>query len=124
MPAVLTRPFSPHPPGDGPHPAPLFIDVTCPDADTMVVTPVGEADLCTVPDLRQTLDEVTAGGRSHVIVDLDNLTFIDASTLGVLAEARARFSATGGTFQVRCRTDHGRRMLSITGLEDMLDHHA
>ena len=121
---MLTRPFSPHPSGDGGRPAPLFVDVTCPDADTTVVTPVGEADLCTVPDLRQALNEVTAAGRPHVIVDLDQLTFIDASTLGVLAEARARFSVTGGTLQVRCRTHHGRRMLSITGLEDMLDHRA
>ena len=115
------RPFSPHPSDDEARPAPLFIDVSCPDADTLVVIPVGEADLFTVPDLRQALSEVTCAGRPHVIVDLDRLTFMDASILGVLVDARLRLSATGGTLEVRCRTQHGRRMLSLTGLEGMLD---
>ena len=119
---MLTRPSSANQPDDEARPAPMFIDITGPDADTLVVTPVGEADFCTVPDLRHVLNDVVGAGTSHVIVDLDRLTFMDASTLGVLVEARLRFSATGGTFQVRCRTRQGRRMLSITGLDDMLDH--
>ena len=121
---MLLRPFSPHSLGDVERPAPLFIDVACPDADTLVVTPFGEADLCTFPDLRQALNEVTGAGRPQIIVDLDQLTFIDATTLGALAEARARFSATGGTLLVRCHTSHGRRLLFLIGLDDMLDDRA
>ena len=85
------------------------------------MTPFGDADLCTVPDLRQALNEVTGAGCSHIIVDLDQLSFIDTSTLGVLAQARGRFSATAGTLQVRCRSPHGRRLLSATGLDGMLE---
>lgn len=48
----------------------------------------------------------------------------DATTLGALAEARARFSATGGTLHVRCHTSHGRRLLTLIGLDDMLDDRA
>jgi anti-anti-sigma factor len=118
---MLMQPFSPYPSDDDERPAPLFIDIASPDADTLIVIPVGEADLCTVPDLRQALSEITAG-RSHVIVDLDRLSFMDASILGVLVEARLRLSATGGTLQVRCRTPHGQRMLSVTGLDGMLDY--
>ena len=52
------------------------------------MTPFGDADLCTVPDLRQALNEVTGAGCSHIIVDLDQLSFIDTSTLGVLVRHR------------------------------------
>lgn len=116
--------FSPSVSGDEARPAPLRIDICCPDADTLVVTPTGEADLCTAADLRQALSEATAAGRSHIVVDLDQLTFLDASTLGVLVEARLRAGAAGETLTIRCRTRHGLRLLSITALDGMLDHRA
>ena len=115
---------SPRPSGDEATRLPLFIELSCPDADTLVVTPVGEADLCAVRPLRRALAEATGAGRTHVVVDLDQLTFMDASILGVLVGARLRFSATGGTLKVRCRTHQGRRVLSITGLDGLLDDRA
>lgn len=101
----------------------LSIDI-CRDADTLVVTPVGEADVCTVPELRQALDEVTGSGRSQVLVDLDRLAFMDASVLGVLVDARRHLSASGGTLKVRCLTPQRRWMLTVTGLDDMLERSA
>ena len=119
---MLTR--SSHPPDDDAGPTPLLIDVSSQDADTLVVTPVGEVDLCTVRVLQRALNEVTGAGRPHVIVDLDRLRFMDASLLGVLVDARLRFSATGGILKVRRRTHHARRVLSVTGLDGVLDEHA
>ena len=101
---------------------PLFVDRCCADPDTVVVTPKGEADLCTVPRLRQALLDVIGTGPPHVIVDLDHLRFMDASTLGVLAEARQRSFATGADLQVRCHTRLGSVLLSTAGLDDMLEH--
>jgi anti-anti-sigma factor len=90
----------------------------------VVVTPVGEADLYTVPSLRQALDEVTGSGCSHVTIDLDRLTFMDASFLSVLVEVRTRLYATGRTLRVRCHKPHGPRILSLRGLDDLLDERA
>lgn len=104
---------------DDVRPAPLVIDVSYPDPDTVVVTPDGEVDLFTAPDLQQALRHASSSGRSRLLVDLDRLTFIDAATLGVLVEARLRISAVGGTLQVRSHTRH-RRLLFLTGLEAML----
>jgi anti-anti-sigma factor len=118
---MQTGPYSPHLGGAEVQPQPLSVEISHPSPDVRVVTPVGEADLCTVPGLQQALDEVTGSGCSHVIVDLDQLTFRDASLLRVLVEARSRFSGAGGTLEVRCRTALGRRILSLTGLDDMLD---
>jgi anti-anti-sigma factor len=120
---MQTGPYSRHLGGAEvqPQPPPLSIEVSHPSPDVRVVTPVGDADLCTVPGLQQALDEVTGSGCSPVIVDLDRLTFMDASLLGVLVEVRTRLSATGGTLHVRCSTAHGRRILALTGLDYMLD---
>jgi anti-sigma B factor antagonist len=115
------RPFPPHPSDDGPRTAPLSVDLSSPDADTVVVTPAGEADLYTVPSLRHALRQAIAMGRSQVLVDLDHLTFMDASTLGVLVDARRRMSEAGGSLQVRCHTRQGRRVLLIAGLQALLE---
>lgn len=97
------------------------VDLARPDRNTLVVTPAGEADICTVVDLRRALCDAIGANGPHVIVDLDHLSFMDASTLGVLVEARRLASAAGGSLRVRCRTRRGRRLLTMTGLGDMLD---
>lgn len=101
--------------------APWRIDIARPDERTVIVTPTGEADICTVADLRRALSDAIGECRQHIIVDLDRLTFMDASTLGALVEARRHNSAAGATLRVRCRSPHGRRLLALTGLDGMLD---
>ena len=118
-----TRPFSsPLPPDDRvPGTSPLCIDIVRPDPSTLVVTPIGEADVCTVAPLRHALNEVTETGGSRVLVDLDHLAFLDASTLGVLVEARERLSSVGGVLTVRCHDRRHRKLLRLTGLDGLLD---
>ena len=116
---TMSQPLSPYPSSaDAPLPL-LSVDVSYSDPDTLVVTPAGDADLCTVPELQRALRAATRAGASRLLVELDRLTFMDAATLGVLVDARLRISAAGGTLQVKCLTRH-RRLLSITGLDGML----
>ena len=118
---MQTGPHSPHLGVVQVQPRPLSIEISDPSPGVRVVTPVGEADLSTVPGLQQTLGEATGSGCSHIIVDLEQLTFMDASLLRVLVEARSIFKGTGGTLHVRCRTEFARRILCLTGLDDMID---
>lgn len=98
----------------------LTVTVLRPDEDTLVVTPAGEADFHTVPHLWQVLIEATSVGRPRVVVDLDQLTFMDASALGVLVDARLRFAEASGTLLVRCSSRLGTRLLTLVGLESLL----
>ena len=111
--------FAPSSSWDEARPSTLRIHISHPDPDTVAVTPTGEADLLTVPDLQQALREAVGAGPSRLLVDLDKLTFMDAATLSALVDARLRISAAGGTLQVRSHT-RNRRLLFITGLDDML----
>jgi anti-anti-sigma factor len=99
----------------------LTVTVQRPDEDTLVITPAGEADFHTVPSLWQVLIEATSVGRPRVIVDLDQLTFMDASALGVLVDARLRFAEAGGTLLVRCSSRLGTRLLTLVGLVSLLE---
>jgi anti-anti-sigma regulatory factor len=49
-----------------------------------------------------------------VIVDLDELTFLDAATLGWLVETRKLLSGTEAKMQVNCHTGLGRLLLTAT----------
>ena len=66
----------------------------------MLVTVAGEVDIATVAQLRESLRALVAGGR-RVVADLDQVSFIDAAGLGVLAGA-AGLAAAHGTSLERC----------------------
>ena len=116
----MARQSSPHSPGHARRSVPLFIHVSHPDADTVIVTPAGEADMSTSPRLRHALADAMGSGRPHLVVNLDWLTFMDASALGVLAVAGHHFSEAGGTLEIECSSHLRQRLLSIGGLDGAL----
>src|SRR5919199_180748 len=54
------------------------------DGDCLVVAVRGDLDLFTAPDLKQRLTEAIDAGTTRLVVDLDEATSIDSTTLGVL----------------------------------------
>jgi anti-anti-sigma factor len=82
----------------------------------MLITVTGEVDIATAPQLRQRLAGPAASGRP-IIVDLDPVSFIDATGLGVLASAASRTAAHGASLHVVCARHQVRRLFTITGLD-------
>jgi anti-anti-sigma factor len=72
----------------------------CREADYVLVRLAGEVDIATVAGLRGHLRALAAGGIS-LVVDLDQVTFIDAAGLGALADTavRAAFSVLKQKFE-------------------------
>jgi anti-sigma B factor antagonist len=81
-----------------------------------LVTVAGEIDIATVPQLRERLAAPAASGRP-LIVDLEQVTFIDASGLGVLASAARQAAARGASLHVVCAGRQLQRLFTITGLD-------
>ncbi|MCW2777610.1 MAG: anti-sigma factor antagonist [Frankiales bacterium] len=63
---------------------------TSPSGRTVVLTPIGEQDVATVPVLRDALDRALTGRVRVVVVDLQHVPFLDATTAGALLAAHAR----------------------------------
>ena len=87
------------------------------DADTHVVAVAGEIDLFTAPEFKQRVSAPIDEGRTHVIVDLTETTFIDSSSLGVLIGAHRRLKLRGGSLVVVCRDEAIANTFKITGLD-------
>ncbi|MFY9932951.1 MAG: STAS domain-containing protein [Streptosporangiaceae bacterium] len=76
----------------------------------------GEIDISTVAQLREHLFELAEGGEP-LIVDLEQITFIDSAGLGALVGASRRAAARGGSLQAVCARPQTRKLLWLTGVD-------
>ena len=60
-----------------------------------VVHVAGEIDVYTAPLLREVLDKQVAAGRTELVVDLEKVTFMDSTGLGVLVGRLRRAHGAG-----------------------------
>jgi anti-sigma B factor antagonist len=84
------------------------------------VSVIGEVDLCTAPLLQQTLVR-ELGVASELLLDLSEVSFIDASGLRAIVSAARTASDNGGMLAVDSPLPTlARRVIEITGLEELL----
>lgn len=81
-----------------------------------IVTAAGEIDISTVTRLRERLFEIAASGRP-LVVDLDQVSFIDSVGLTVLVGTANRAAVHGSSLQVACAPPKIRQLLRLTGLD-------
>ncbi|HZD69574.1 MAG TPA: STAS domain-containing protein [Actinomycetes bacterium] len=84
----------------------------------------GEVDLATCPQLRDVLAELIGQGEHHLIVDLEHVTFLDSSGIGVLASALRRIREHGGSLCLTAPKPQVRRVLELTGITKLLPIYA
>jgi len=87
------------------------------DDDTHVLAVAGEIDLFTAPEFKQRMSALIDAGRSRIVVDLTETTFIDSSSLGVLIGAHRRLKLRGGALLVVCDSEAIAKTFKITGLD-------
>jgi anti-sigma B factor antagonist len=87
--------------------------------ETHVVAVKGEIDLFTAPEFKQRVAAPIDAGRTHVIVDLTETTFIDSSSLGVLIGAHRRLRRLEGALVIVCDNDAIVKTFRITGLDSV-----
>jgi anti-sigma B factor antagonist len=94
------------------------IDV-CRVGERIVIYVHGELDLCTAPCLRMAL--VTAcQGRGDVVVDLSNVSFLDASSLGLFATTATRLRVDHRRLLLRGMSAIQRRIVCLCELDQVL----
>lgn len=88
-----------------------------------VVRVEGEVDLHTVPRLHDRLVELIHAGHYRLIVDLEDVAFLDSTGLGVLAGVLHRVRAHYGSLHVICTRAPLLEIFRITGLDRVLPIH-
>lgn len=94
-----------------------------PDSATSepTITVAGEVDIQTSPILEEQLVALLDQGLSSVIVDLDQVTFLDSTGLSVLIAGLKRCQTAGGTLRVVSPQPNVRRVFAITGLAEAFE---
>jgi anti-sigma B factor antagonist len=90
------------------------------DGDRHVVAVRGEIDLFTAPELKQRLTDAIEGGKTRIVVDLSDTTFLDSTALGVLIGAVKRLRSRDGGALVIVNVDQNiAKTFEITGLDQI-----
>lgn len=86
------------------------------DQGYVIVAAAGEIDISTVTGLRECLFELAASGRP-LVVDLDQVTFIDSAGLAALVGTAKRVAEHGGSLYAACARPKICKLFRLTGLD-------
>ena len=89
--------------------------------DWTVLAVSGEIDIATAPSLREKLHSLLADGHANLIIDLDDVTFLDSTALGVLVGVLKRARTEGGELRIVCNQPRVRKVFEITRLDSAFD---
>ena len=94
------------------------------EGDHAVLEVGGEIDVYTAPKLREKLIELVSDGSYHLIVDLENVDFLDSTGLGVLVGGLKRVRNHDGSLQLVCTQEKILKIFRITGLTKVFPIHS
>ncbi len=84
-----------------------------------VVAVRGEIDLFTAPELKKMLADAIEGGKTRIVVDLSDTTFLDSTALGVLIGAVKRLRSRDGVLVIVNVDPNIAKTFEITGLDQI-----
>ena len=82
----------------------------------VIAAVAGDIDLSTVAGLRERLSGLVDSGQP-LILDLNRVTFIDSTGLGVLVATARRAAVHGATLHAVCSRAQTRKLLWLTGVD-------
>jgi anti-sigma B factor antagonist len=94
------------------------------EGDRTIVEVGGEIDVYTAPKLREQLIDLVSGGSYHLVVDMDNVDFLDSTGLGVLVGGLKRVRAHDGSLRLVCTQERILKIFRITGLTKVFPIHS
>jgi anti-sigma B factor antagonist len=90
------------------------------ESDRVVVTLAGELDMANAPLLASTIESEQLTGTPTVVLDLQQLTFLDSTGLRIILAAREQCWRRSQEFAVTPGSPQVQRLLSVTGVGEHL----
>lgn len=84
--------------------------------DCSVVQITGEIDVYTSPKVKDAIGSLIDRGVYNLIINLENVRYIDSTGLGVLIGGLKRVREHGGSVNLVCTNPQIRKIFDITGL--------
>jgi len=102
------------------HHSPFSISVAH-EAGFLLLHLAGELDMATGPVLRRTIDDLVKPPLLEVILDLRDLTFVDATGLRALLYARQATVSVSAEFQISSVSDVTHRVIRLVNYKVLED---
>ena len=87
--------------------------------DVVVFSLHGEIDIEEVRDLKRILLRDLEAGHTKIVLDMDQVRFVDSSALGLFATIGRRFRETGGDLRFARLSEQTQRIFSVFRLEQI-----
>ena len=95
----------------------MDLTLTTRDAGGKTIVAVGgEIDVYTAPKLCDKITELVAGGVYDIVIDMEEVEFLDSTGLGVLVGGLKKVRPHDGSLQLVCNQDRLLKIFRITGL--------
>ena len=95
--------------------------MTKPLDTSVTVVIAGELDHCAAPQIRRMLDDLIAEPQTrHLVLDLENLTFMDSSGIGVLLGRLKALQSRGGSLSVKNMQPSVEKLFRLSGLHRVI----
>lgn len=91
--------------------------------DTAVISVGGEIDVYTAPKLRDEISAVVSAGSYAILVDMEQVEFLDSTGLGVLVGGLKKVRAHDGSLELICNQERLLKIFRITGLSKVFMIH-
>jgi anti-anti-sigma factor len=88
--------------------------------DRIVLCLHGELDLASAPLLQEAIEKAGADAAAMIVLDLEELQFIDSTGLRIILAAHERTQERGGKLALTHGSAQVQRLLSITGVGEHL----
>jgi len=102
-------------------PGPGTVWFTAPEADRTIIGLRGEHDASTVASVSDALARAIAVDDTDLVLDLSEVAFIGAATIGVIVRTREFLRPRARSLTLRAPSAVARRVLEICGLTDLVD---
>jgi len=91
--------------------------------DVTIVSVGGEIDVYTAPKLRDKVTELVGEGHYNLVIDMENVEFLDSTGLGVLVGGLKKVRSHDGSMEIVCNQDRLLKIFRITGLAKVFTIH-
>ena len=87
-----------------------------------IVTLGGQADVYTSPEMSKILEAYISRGQANILLNLEELEYLDSSTLAALLRSQKKAKTLGGDVKLLKLGGEPRKVFEVSGFLDIFDN--
>jgi anti-sigma B factor antagonist len=98
------------------------MDITIRESGEIIIMDInGEIDLYNAPDIKESIKGQIESGKTNIIINLDKVSYIDSSGIGVLISSLSNLKKAGGSLKIINVYASVRKVFELTKLTSFFD---